>query len=167
MQFDCSDNLYASVLKISNAEKVRRFMDAFGQDLDVNFFGDFASTYRLLQFRRKLVEEELQELDDAIDEFLMSVARQNVRDQRVAFLEMVDALVDLLYVVYGFLWTFGVCPDEVFDIVHRSNMSKLGADGQPIYREDGKVLKGPQYRSPDFTGVLNDYLRAIGASDAI
>jgi predicted HAD superfamily Cof-like phosphohydrolase len=63
-------------------------------------------------------------------------------------------LCDLLYVVYGMGITFGIPVDECFAEVHRSNMSKLGPDGKPIYRADGKVLKGPDYFEPDLRKVL-------------
>lgn len=68
--------------------------------------------------------------------------------------ELTKELADLLYVVYGFAVTFGLPIDEVFERVHRSNMSKLGDDGKPIYREDGKVLKGPNYQPPDLTDLF-------------
>ena len=59
-----------------------------------------------------------------------------------------DAIADLLYVVYGAALTFGIPVREVFAEVHRSNMTKLGDDGIPLYREDGKVLKGPNFWAP-------------------
>ena len=61
---------------------------------------------------------------------------------------------DLLYVVYGAAHAFGIPIDECFEEVHNSNMSKLGADEKPIYREDGKVLKGPNFYEPNLKGVL-------------
>lgn len=54
-----------------------------------------------------------------------------------------------MYVTIGFATTFGLPLEEVFYAVHESNMSKLGPDGKPIYREDMKVLKGPNYKEPD------------------
>jgi len=65
-----------------------------------------------------------------------------------------DAIADLLYVVYGAALTFGIPTAEVFAEVHRSNMTKLGDDGLPIYRDDGKVLKGPHYSPPDLAPIL-------------
>ena len=62
--------------------------------------------------------------------------------------ELTKELADLLYVTYGMAVTFGLPIDEVFERVHRSNMSKLGDDGKPVYRDDGKVLKGPNYQPP-------------------
>lgn len=68
--------------------------------------------------------------------------------------EMADALGDLAYVIAGAALEFGIPLDRVLEEIHRSNMSKLGADGKPIYREDGKVMKGPNYTPPDIEGVL-------------
>jgi len=62
--------------------------------------------------------------------------------------ELTKELADLLYVTIGFAVTFGLPLVEVFERVHQSNMSKLGEDGKPIYREDGKVMKGPNYQPP-------------------
>ena len=91
--------------------------------------------------RTDLIDEELDELDVAItNKDLVGVA---------------DALADLLYVVYGTAAEFGLPIDDIFKEVHRSNMSKAGPDG-PIYREDGKVLKGPDYSPPVIEQFLED-----------
>ena len=68
--------------------------------------------------------------------------------------ETADALADLIYVIYGMALEMGIDLAKVLAEVQRSNMSKLGEDGKPIYREDGKVLKGPGYFRPDVAGVL-------------
>ena len=68
-----------------------------------------------------------------------------------SMLEIADALTDILYVVYGAGHAFGLDLDDCFHEVHSSNMTKLGSDGRPLYREDGKVMKGPNYREPDLT----------------
>lgn len=85
----------------------------------------------------RLIREEFKELEKAYS--LKDIAKE---------------LTDLLYVTYRMAYIYGINADAVFDLVHQSNMSKLGADGQPIYREDGKVLKGPNYFEPDLTEVL-------------
>ena len=69
--------------------------------------------------------------------------------------ELADGMADLIVVVCGTALSYGIPLDEVFAEVHLSNMSKLGEDGKPIYREDGKVLKGPYYHPPDIQGVLD------------
>ena len=72
--------------------------------------------------------------------------------------EIADALGDMLYILCGTMIEHGLQDKiaDVFDEIQQSNMSKLGADGQPIYREDGKVLKGPNYFKPDFTKILEN-----------
>lgn len=72
-------------------------------------------------------------------------------------IEVADALGDMLYILAGTIIEHGMQYkiDEVFDEIQRSNMSKLGEDGKPIYRDDGKVLKGPHYFKPNIKGVLD------------
>lgn len=121
----------------TNFEKVENFMRAFGQDVkDHPELADFNTA----ELRLELITEEVQELATAID-----------NDDIV---EIADALTDILYVVYGAGHAYGIDLDDCFDEVHRSNMSKLGPDGKPIYREDGKVLKGPDYSPPDLESVI-------------
>ncbi len=122
---------------MTNNEKVKQFMEIYGQLVpDKAHFPD----RNTIHLRVDLIEEELQELHEAIaDENLIEIA---------------DALTDLLYVVYGAGHTFGIDLDKTFAEVHRSNMSKLGEDGKPIRRDDGKILKGPNYSPPDLTFIL-------------
>jgi predicted HAD superfamily Cof-like phosphohydrolase len=121
----------------TNFEKVENFMRAFGQDVkDHPELADFNTA----ELRLELITEEVQELATAID-----------NDDIV---EIADALTDILYVVYGAGHAYGIDLDDCFDEVHRSNMSKLGPEGKPIYREDGKVLKGPDYSPPDLESVI-------------
>lgn len=107
-------------------------MNTFGQEVksSPDWAGDEVADLRI-----ELIAEELQELCEAVDN----------RDMA----EIADALTDLLYVVYGAGAAYGIDLDATFDEVHESNMSKLGEDGNPIYREDGKILKGPNYWAPD------------------
>ena len=123
--------------KTSNFEKVVDFMEAFGQRVEMEpTWPDFNTR----ELRLELIQEELEELSDAVAD----------RDM----IQIADALTDLLYVVYGAGHSFGIDLDECFEEVHRSNMSKLGENGRPIHREDGKVLKGPGYFEPDLEGIL-------------
>ena len=71
--------------------------------------------------------------------------------------EIADALGDMMYILCGTIIAHGLQDkmEAVFDAIQKSNMSKLGTDGKPIYREDGKVMKGPNYCKPDFTGILD------------
>ena len=122
---------------VSNFELVGDFMEAFGQKVEVDpTWPDFNTR----ELRLELIQEELDELAQAVDD----------RDM----IQIADALTDLLYVVYGTGHSFGIDLDECFQEVHSSNMSKLGEDGRPIYREDGKVMKGPNYFEPDLEAIL-------------
>ena len=77
--------------------------------------------------------------------------------QQGDLIEVADALGDMLYILCGTILEHGMQYkiEEVFEEIQRSNMSKLGPDGKPIYREDGKVLKGPDYFAPDIKGILD------------
>lgn len=96
------------------------------------------------EMRLNLIREEVGELYYAL------VAPGDI-------VEVADALADLAYVIHGFALEAGIPLNEVITEVHRSNMGKLGADGKPIYREDGKVLKGPDYSPPDIAAVLAEH----------
>ena len=117
---------------MTNFNKVGIFMKTFGQEVknEPSF-----STNKINELRISLIEEELDELKEAI----------NNKD----LLEVADALTDLLYVTYGAGHAFGIDLDKCFNEVQKSNMSKLGDDGKPIYNEFGKVMKGPNYFKPN------------------
>lgn len=115
---------------------VREFHEVFGHPVRNNPEIDTPER----DLRLELIREEFEELQDA--------ARAN------DLVEYADALADLVYVIYGDALTKGIDLSTVVTEVHRSNMSKLGEDGKPIYREDGKVLKGPGYFPPDIAGVI-------------
>lgn len=98
-----------------------------------------------VNLRMKLMREEL-------NESCFSMLEQDI-------VGIVDGLCDLLYVVYGTAHEFGLGQllKEAFREVHRSNMSKLGEDGKPIYREDGKVLKGPNFTPPNLITIIQKH----------
>lgn len=121
----------------TNFEKVENFMRAFGQEVKP---APELAEFNTAELRLDLINEEVEELMTAVD-----------NDDIV---EIADALTDILYVVYGTGHAYGIDLDDCFDEVHRSNMSKLGEDGKPLYREDGKVLKGPDYFPPKLEDVL-------------
>ena len=122
---------------MTNFEKVKTFMKTFGQEVKEN--AEFPDN-KILNLRIKLIEEELQELKDAI----------NNKD----IIEVADALTDILVVTYGGGLAFGINLDKCFEEVHNSNMSKLGSDGRPIYNDIGKVMKGPNYFQPNLKKIL-------------
>ena len=119
---------------MTNFKKVGVFMKTFGQEIKNK---PSFSTKKINQLRISLIQEELDELKEAM-------ANNNL-------LEVADALTDLLYVTYGAGHAFGIDLDKCFNEVQNSNMSKLGEDGKPIYNELGKVMKGPNYFKPDLS----------------
>ena len=123
---------------MTNFEKVKTFMTTYGQEIkELASFPD----ENIIKLRLKLIKEELEELEEALND-------KNL-------LEVADALTDILYVTYGAGHSFGINLDACFKEVQRSNMSKLGNDGKPIYNDEGKVMKGPKYFKPD----LNKFLK--------
>ena len=123
---------------MSNFEKVKKFMQTFGQETKTK--PSFPSD-KIINLRYQLIEEELSELKTAIK-------KQDI-------VEVADALTDILVVTYGGGIAFGINLDDCFDEVHNSNMSKLDQNGKPIYNESGKVMKGPNYFKPDLSKFLN------------
>lgn len=127
----------------SNYQKVREFHKAFSVPLDCTI--DKKNTY----LRADLIGEEFFEVNrEFFDDFDLDNTSIFRVKETVDVKNLAKELADLLYVVYGTAATFGIDIDRVFDEVHQSNMSKLGKDGKPVYREDGKVLKGPNYQPP-------------------
>ena len=122
---------------MTNFEKVGLFMKTFNQDVKVS---SSLSTDKINALRISLINEELEELKQAISE-------KNL-------IEVADALTDILYVTYGAGHAFGIDLDKCFDEVQNSNMSKLGKDGKPIFNEFGKVMKGPNYFKPDLSKYI-------------
>jgi len=117
---------------MSNFEKVKKFMETFGQEVKQK--AEFPNS-KITTLRYDLIKEELEELRIAME-------RKDIK-------EVADALTDILYVTYGAGHSFGINLDKCFEEVQSSNMSKLGEDGRPIYNDKGKVLKGPNYFKPD------------------
>ena len=107
---------------MTNFEKVKVFMETFGQEIKNK--PAFASS-KINKLRHDLIVEELEELEKAIKE-------KNI-------VEVADALTDILYVTYGAGHAFGIDLDKCFDEVQKSNMSKLDENGKPIYNEKGKL----------------------------
>ena len=124
---------------VSNFTRVMDFMNNFKQEVKYN--PEFPDE-KVQKLRISLIEEELEELKEAMrKEDMVGVA---------------DALTDILYVTYGAGAAFGIDLDKCFEEVHNSNMSKLDRDGRPIYREDGKILKGPDYFEPNLEKIVEN-----------
>ena len=123
-------------MNTSNLSKVRAFHEAFA----IPVLSVPTIPADRVALRLALIDEERQELTEALE--------------AGDIVEVADALTDIAYLVYGTALEFGIDLDACFAEVHRSNMSKLGADGRPIFRDDGKVLKGPTYSRPDLAPIL-------------
>ena len=117
---------------MTNFESVKKFMHTFGQEVRTK--AEFPND-KIIGLRLDLIREELSELKEAVE-------KKDIK-------EVADALTDILYVTYGAGHAFGINLDKCFEEVQNSNMSKLGSDGKPIYNEQGKVMKGPDYFKPD------------------
>ena len=122
---------------MSNFQSVKKFMVTFGQE--VKNKAEFPNE-KITKLRYDLIREELEELGQAI------------KDKDIK--EVADALTDILYVTYGAGHAFGIDLDKCFEEVQSSNMSKLDANGKPIYNENGKVMKGPNYFKPDLSKFI-------------
>ena len=119
---------------MSNFKDVKIFMEKFGQMVRTKpqFPDD-----KIMRLRLDLIKEELSELEEAMK-------TKNLK-------EVADALTDILYVTYGAGYAYGIDLDQCFKEVQRANMSKLGEDGKPIYNDQRKVMKGPNYTKPDLS----------------
>ncbi|MDC0570308.1 nucleoside triphosphate pyrophosphohydrolase family protein [Flavobacteriaceae bacterium] len=122
-------------------EAVQRFHEAFKIGYRTSPKADLGASKNQLRF--DLMKEENEEYLEAA--------------QNNDLVEVADALGDMLYILCGTIIEHGLQHkiEAVFEEIQRSNMSKLGEDGQPIYREDGKVLKGPKYFKPNIESILN------------
>ncbi|ATA93167.1 hypothetical protein CGC54_01810 [Capnocytophaga canimorsus] len=123
-------------------EAVTAFHQAFG--LGIRHTPTTDLTEEIIKLRFNLMAEENQE-------YLQAAQNKDL-------VEVADALGDMLYILCGTIIEHGMQHkiDAVFQEIQRSNMSKLGAEGKPIYREDGKVMKGPDYFPPDIAKILNN-----------
>ncbi|WP_140486726.1 nucleoside triphosphate pyrophosphohydrolase family protein [Flavobacterium sp. GSA192] len=124
-------------------DSVKEFHTAFGIGHSENPIADLGETKNTLRYH--LMKEEN-------EEYLEAVKNNDL-------VEIADALGDMMYILCGTIIEHGLQDkiEAVFDEIQRSNMSKLGEDGKPIYREDGKVMKGPNYFKPDFSKILSDF----------
>ncbi len=121
-------------------QAVQEFHESFGLGVSALPKADLGEQVNLLRYN--LMKEENEEYLEAV--------------QNNDLVEIADALGDMLYILCGTILEHGLQHkiEEVFDEIQRSNMSKLGEDGKPIYREDGKVMKGPNYFKPNFETIL-------------
>lgn len=123
-------------------DQLLEFSNAFG-----SYYKKYPSTdvpSEIVELRIKLMKEELEELVEAVqNEPLENIAKE---------------LSDILYVLLGIVMAYGLQDkfEEIFTAVHKSNMSKLGEDGKPIHREDGKIIKSKNYKKPDIRSIIRN-----------
>ena len=122
-------------------KSVKMFHEAFG--VKISNKPTLELSKDILKLRHSLMQEEN-------NEYLKAVEEKNL-------IEVADALGDMLYILCGTILTHGFqnLIEDIFDEIQSSNMSKLGDDGKPIYRNDGKVLKGPNYKKPNIKKIIN------------
>ena len=122
-------------------KSVKIFHEAFG--IKISNKPTLELSKDILKLRHSLMVEEN-------NEYLKAVEERNL-------IEVADALGDMLYILCGTILTHGFqnLIEDIFDEIQSSNMSKLGDDGKPIYRNDGKVLKGPNYKKPNIKNIIN------------
>lgn len=123
-------------------DKVQEFHEMFKLGIEKNPVSILKNDKAALRY--ELMKEEN-------EEYLEAVENNDL-------IEVADALGDMLYILCGTILEHGMSDliETVFDEIHRSNMSKLGKDGKPVYREDGKVMKGPNYFRPDISKIINE-----------
>ena len=144
VMFSIASNLLSLKHKIEQMKKqlnhVEKFHDTFG--IPNEYTPKATISNDLIDLRFKLMAEENEEYLEAA--------------KNGDLVEVADALGDMMYILCGTILSHGMQHkiEEVFEEIQRSNMSKLGEDGEPIYREDGKVLKGPNYFKPNIAKII-------------
>ena len=133
---------------MSRLDEARRFREVFGQEMlpNISHYGFIKK--KLWNMQLDLIEEESAEFLEAADELFADPENNKRRE------ELLKELCDLVFVCYQFAATYGLDLDSALCRVFESNMSKLDESGKPIYREDGKVLKGPNYQPPDLSQLF-------------
>lgn len=125
------------MISYSNHKKVKEFHETYGAYISEESKLPDSSVREL---RIALLQEEFDEYTKA--------------EEDNDLVEIADALGDMMYIIYGTAISYGIPLDDIFNEIHSSNMSKLGEDGKPIRREDGKILKGPNFFRPDIAKFL-------------
>ena len=129
-------------------EQAKAFREAFKPEPKEGFAPDGFIKEQLYDMQARLIEEEVKEFDEAATLLKYSPNDLNLQT------EVLKELSDVIYVCYQFAAAFGLDLDTAMERVFESNMSKLDDDGKPIYREDGKVLKGPNYKKPRLDDLI-------------
>ena len=133
---------------MSRLDEAIRFREVFGQEIANNISNFGFIKKKLWTMQSTLIREEAKEFFDAADEVFADPENDKRRE------ELLKELSDLVFVCYQFAAAYKLDLDEALRRVFESNMSKLDEQGNVIYREDGKVLKGPNYQPPDLSGLF-------------
>ena len=133
---------------MSLLEQARKFREVFGQEILPNLSRYGFIKKQLWDMQTRLIREEASEFLVAVDECFADPENTKTRE------EVVKELSDLVFVCYQFAATYGIDLDKAMTLVFESNLSKLDEQGNPIYRADGKVLKGPNYQPPNLADCL-------------
>lgn len=133
---------------LSREDVVGEFHKAFSHPISVE-----SPSIELLQLRHDLIYEEYAELRDELAMAMTDITMHGHVSDRTRS-RLLKEMADLQYVLSGLAVVLGLPLQVAFNRVHKSNMSKLGEDGKPILREDGKILKGPNYSPPDMESLV-------------
>ena len=133
---------------MTRLQEALRFRETFGQPIVGKLDASTDELLKLWEMQMDLIEEECGEFFDAADVCLTETENERKREN------VLKELSDLVFVCYQFVACFGLDLDQAMARVFESNLSKLDEQGQPIYREDGKVLKGPNYCPPDLLSLV-------------
>ena len=135
-------------------QALTEFQKAYNSHVGVTVDDNPEEFLQVLKLRHNLIEEELNEFYKATFDTYCAHMDYDDAAKKKAMVEMIDGITDLLYVDVGTAVAFGIPIDTAFERIHASNLSKLGEDGKPIYREDGKILKGPNFFQPKLTDLV-------------
>lgn len=142
-------NWYNAIKKhMSLSEQAKAFRRTFNQEIHENISNFGFIKKKLWDMQVGLINEESCEFLEAAEELFANPEDHELREN------LVKELTDLVFVCYQFAATYNIDLDKALTLVFESNMSKLDDKGMPIYREDGKVLKGPNYKAPDLTQCI-------------
>lgn len=129
----------------SNFDMVREFNSKFGVPV---MWEGWPPTGNMIKLRWSLLNEEYEELWQELFDYEDGKVVPALEPDKE---KVAKEIADMLYIIYSMADVFGIPIDKVFEEVHSSNMSKLGPDDRPVRREDGKIIKGPNYKEPDLS----------------
>ena len=131
----------------------KHFRDAYSQQMESDFFDYNGNPFEdLIDLQARLIKEETMEFMEAIEDLYLDPSTESKTS-------LLKELADIVFVCFQFAAAFDLDLDEASQRVFTSNMSKLGFNGKPIYREDGKILKGPNYTEPNLNNLVKENVK--------